>query len=70
LGYQEDNNLSDEALARKIHLTLAVTKDILFCRISKISLDELMNIVGKLFAPAEVKVRVEESKNTPHVPTI
>ncbi|CAG8625982.1 5824_t:CDS:2 [Paraglomus occultum] len=33
LGYQEDNNLSDEAMARKLHLTQTELEDILFCRI-------------------------------------
>jgi len=50
LGYQEDNNLSDEALSRKIHLTIAETEDILFCRISKFTMDHLMNVASKLLS--------------------
>ena len=68
LGYQEDNNLSDEAMARKLHLTVSEAEDILFCRISKFSLDSLMNTVSELFAHAQIKVLVE--KNASHVPTV
>ncbi|CAJ0633684.1 446_t:CDS:2 [Entrophospora sp. SA101] len=32
-GYQEDNELSDEVMTRKLHLTQAELEDILFCRI-------------------------------------
>jgi hypothetical protein len=37
LGYQEDNNLSDEEISQKINLTLPETEDILFCRIAKVN---------------------------------
>ncbi|CAJ0833706.1 3877_t:CDS:2, partial [Entrophospora sp. SA101] len=43
-GYQEDNELSDEVMTRKLHLTQAELEDILFCRISKFTLDYLMNV--------------------------
>jgi len=62
LGYQEDNNLSDETMARKVHLTVSETEDILFCRISKFTLDYLINIANKLFSPSEVKIIIEENK--------
>ena len=51
LGYQEDNNLSDEVMTRKLHLTQAELEDILFCRISKFTLDNLLNYASQLFAP-------------------
>ena len=70
LGYQEDHNLSDEAMARKIHLTIAETEDILFCRISKFTLDYLMNVASKLFAPAEIKVIVGNEKDSLHARTV
>jgi predicted XRE-type DNA-binding protein len=70
LGYQEDNKLSDEAMARKIHLTIAETEDILFCRISKFTLDYLMNVASKLFAPAEIKVIMGNEKDNLHVRTV
>ncbi|CAJ0846274.1 4427_t:CDS:2 [Entrophospora sp. SA101] len=46
-GYQEDNELSDEVMTRKLHLTQAELEDILFCRISKFTLDYLMNVAKK-----------------------
>jgi len=70
LGFQEDNNLSDEVLARKLHLTVSETEDILFCRISKFSLDNLMNIASKLFSPAEIKVTIEPIKDKIHARTV
>ncbi|MCE8163123.1 MAG: hypothetical protein I3274_02795 [Candidatus Moeniiplasma glomeromycotorum] len=76
LGYQEDNNLSDEIMARKLHLTITETKDILFCRISKFSLDYLINIAKELFSPSEIKLTIENNKTsnkrrkTTHVQTV
>src|SRR5205807_4022172 len=67
LGCQEDNNLSDEAMARKLHLTQIELEDILFCRISKFNLDYLMNVASKLFSPDEVKVVIETQKENIHV---
>ncbi len=64
LGFQEDNNLSDEIMTRKLHLTQVELEDILFCRISKFTLDYLMNVASKLFLPAEIKVIVESKKDT------
>jgi predicted XRE-type DNA-binding protein len=69
LGYQEDKNLSDEVMARQLHLTISETEDILFCRISKFTLDYLMNVASKLFSPAEIKVTIESVKDTTHVRT-
>src|SRR6185369_17214062 len=70
LGFQEDNNLSDEIMARKLHLTQVELEDILFCRISKFTLDYLMNIASKLFSPAEIKVIIEPIKDTKNVRTV
>lgn len=67
LGYQEDNNLSDEKIAKKINLTLSKTQDILFCRITKINWENLLNAISKIFSPAEIKVLVERKKDTSHV---
>ncbi|RHZ36034.1 hypothetical protein [endosymbiont GvMRE of Glomus versiforme] len=68
LGYQEDSNLSDEAMVRKLHLTQVELEDILFCRISKFNLDYLINIASNLFSPNEIKVVIES--NNIHVQTI
>jgi predicted XRE-type DNA-binding protein len=66
LGHQEDNNLSDEVMTRKLHLTQTELEDILFCRISKFSLEYLMNVASKLFLPAEIKLIVESKKDNLH----
>ena len=63
LGYQEDNDLPDEIMTRKLHLTQAELEDILFCRISKLSLDHLMNLTSKLFSPSEIKIVIETKKD-------
>jgi len=67
LGFQEDSNLSDKEIAKRIDLTLSKTKNILFCRIEKVNSDELINAVSKLFSPAEIKIIVEQKKDTSHV---
>ncbi|RHZ36163.1 hypothetical protein [endosymbiont GvMRE of Glomus versiforme] len=67
LGYQEDNNLSDKEIAKRINLTLSKTEDILFTRIDKVNSDELINAISKLFSPAEIKVIVEQKKDASHV---
>ena len=70
LGYQEDNNLSDEVMTRKLHLTQTELEDILFCRISKFNLDYLMNVASKLFLPDEIKLIVESKKDNLHARVI
>lgn len=70
LGYQEDNNLSDEVMTRKLHLTQTELEDILFCRISKFTLDYLMNVASKLFLPDEIKLVVEPKKDNLHARTV
>ncbi len=66
LRYQRENNFSDKVIARKTHLTLAETEDILFCRISKFTLDNLLNYASQLFAPCQVEVNIKDDK-TSHV---
>ena len=70
LGYQEDNNLSDEVMTRKLHLTQTELEDILFCRISKFTLDYLMNVASKLFLPDEIKLIIEPKKDNLHARTV
>src|SRR6185312_16242698 len=62
LDYQEDNNLSDEVLVRRLHLTQNEVEDILFCRISKFTLDNLINITSKLFSPLKIELTIEPKK--------
>jgi len=67
LAYQEDNDLTDKAIAKEINLTLPQAQDILFCRIEKVNWDHLLNAVSRIFSPAEIKVVVERKKDTSHV---
>ena len=69
LRYQRENKLSDKLIARKTHLTLSETEDILFCRISKFTLDNLLNYASQLFAPCQVEVNIKDSKIS-HVRTV
>lgn len=70
LSYQEDNNLTDEIMTRKLHSTQAELEDILFCRISKFTMDYLMNMASKLFSPTEIKVVIEPKKEKLHDRTV
>jgi hypothetical protein len=65
LGYQEDNNLTDQELRQKTNLSQAKLEDILFTRIEKVNSDELINAVSKLFAPCQVEILIKENKS-PH----
>lgn len=69
LRYQRENNLSDKVIARKTHLTISETEDILFCRISKFSLDNLLNYASQLFAPCQVEVNIKDNKVS-HAPVV
>ena len=60
LTYQQDNHLTDQQLIHKVNLTQGEIEDILYCRIAKLNLDNLVNSASKLFSPSEVKVLVEE----------
>lgn len=67
LGYQEDNDLTDEDLAWKMHLTIPQTEDILFCRISKFSLEMLINAASQLFSSNRVKIVVSGQESNAYV---
>jgi len=62
LGYQQDNNLSDEEIANKIKITTGETRDILYCHIDYFTLDRLITYASRLFSPSEVKVIIEPKK--------
>lgn len=63
LVYQKDNNLSDEEIAKRVKLSVAETKDILFCEIEKFTLDRLVEYAERLFSPIRVKFIVEPEKD-------
>ena len=62
LAYQQDNHLTDEEMARRIHLTQSEIEDVLFCRISKFSLDNLVNIASHLFESSELGLVTEQKR--------
>ena len=62
LGYQEDNNLSDQQLRKTTGLSQEKLEDILFTRIEKVNSDELINAASKLFAPCEVEITIKKDK--------
>lgn len=71
LGYQQDNNLTDEEIAKKIHLTTSETRDILYCHIDYFTLDRLITYAGRLFSTSEIKVIFEPKKDNPlHARTV
>lgn len=59
LGYQQDNNLSDEEVANQIKISTGEVRDILYCHIDYFTLDRLITYAGNLFAPSQIKVIVE-----------
>ena len=61
LIYQQDNNLSDEQIAKRIKLSVAEVEDILFCEIEKFTLDRLTEYASKLFAPYGVEISIKPS---------
>ena len=61
LIYQQDNNLSDEQIAKRIKLSVAEVEDILFCEIEKFTLDRLTEYASKLFAPHGVEISIKPS---------
>jgi hypothetical protein len=59
LAYQQDNNLSDEELAKRLALSIPETKEILFCYINNFTLDRLIGYVSKIFFPSKVKIYID-----------
>ena len=70
LIYQQDNNLSDEQIAKKIKLSIAEVEDILFCEIEKFTLDRLITYASKLLEPAEVNINIDSKNSSQHVRAI
>lgn len=62
LVYQQDHNLTDEEMAKKIHLTTGEVRDILYCHIDYFTLDRLITYATRLFKPLEIKMVVEPKK--------
>lgn len=66
LDYQLKASLTDEEIAKRINLSVAEVKDILFCCIEKFTLDRLLTYASQLLSPAEVNVSVEQKEPAAH----
>ncbi len=62
--YQRQNNLEEEALAKKLGINQAKLEYILFCHIDKLEVEELINHVDKLTGHLELKINYEGEKAT------
>lgn len=67
LIYQQEHNLSDEEIAKRIELSIAEVEDILFCEIEKFTLDRLIAYAEKLFSRNGINVIIEPKKDHLHV---
>ncbi|KLL03209.1 MAG: hypothetical protein MRERV_48c002 [Mycoplasmataceae bacterium RV_VA103A] len=54
--YCDDNQFSEEELARKLEISISKMEYILFCHLDKLTLEELIDYVAKLTGHLEVKV--------------
>jgi hypothetical protein len=62
LGYQQDNSLPIEEVARKIQLTTAETKDIFHYHLKLFTLERLITYANRLLSPREIEVIINEKK--------
>ena len=69
LSYQQNNNLSDKELAKRMKLSYEETLQILFCWIEKFTLDNLVNYANKLLTSSQLEIIVRETKKTSHART-
>ena len=67
LIYQQDNNLSDEEIAKKIKLTVGETRDILYYHLDYFTLDNLIKYASNLFKPLQVKYETQNIGKNPDV---
>src|SRR3954453_18088304 len=58
LAYQQDNDISDKELAKRMDLSIPEMEEILFAQIEKFTLDRLMTYANCLFTPAQVKITI------------
>jgi predicted XRE-type DNA-binding protein len=57
--YQEENDLTEKELAKKLGITHARIEKVLFCHIDELNLEELMSYLEKLSIPSEVKIDIK-----------
>ena len=56
LRYEQDNNISEEELREKLGINQSKLEYILFGHINKTNLEDLINYLGKLHIPYELKI--------------
>src|SRR5438132_13131141 len=58
LAYQQDNNISDKELAKRMNLSIPEMEEILFAQLEKFTLDRLMTYANCLFTLSQVKITI------------
>ena len=64
LIYQQDHDLSDEQIAKKMNLTVGETRDILYYHIDYFTLDRLITYASQLLKPLEIKIGTKKKRRT------
>lgn len=65
LTYHQDNDLSIEETARRIHLTTAETKDILHYHPSYFTFERLLTYLNRLLTPSQqIEIVIKEKRNS------
>ena len=62
LVYQQDHNLSDEKMAKKIKISVGETRDILYYHIDYFTLDRLLAYASQLLKSLEIKINSGSKK--------
>ena len=58
LCYEQENNLAEKELAQKLGINKIKLEYILFCHISKLTIEELINYLSELHIPCQVKTNI------------
>jgi len=65
LGYKQQNKLSTENMSQQLNLSIPKTEYILYSRINKLHLDELINYANKLHLPFELRINANYGQTSP-----
>lgn len=58
LSYEQDNNVSEKELREKLEVSQVKLEHILFCHISKLTIEELINYLEILHIPCQLKTNI------------
>jgi predicted XRE-type DNA-binding protein len=58
LTYEQDNNTSEKELREKLGVSQVKLEHILFCHISKLTIEELINYLEALHIPCQLKTNI------------